>query len=146
MQSSGFTSQLSPQQQEALSAVVTGRPITEATVKSGMCRSTIHNWTRTNTIRARGAKALETIDALPSHPAPPANVRLRAAIYVLERVTPSDSGTNPQNEPKLTAANLNTIADAPSNIEKEMRETNPAEPHSWRKLLAARHAPRDSGE
>jgi transposase-like protein len=102
-----FDAALSPQQQQVIDALSDGVSSTDAAAQAGVHRNTIANWRR-NSLFFREAladaqydrallfrdqterrldRALETLDAVLSDPKASASVRLKAALFIIDRAS-----------------------------------------------------------
>jgi len=137
---------LSPQQIQVIDALSSGVSITDAAAQAGVHRNTVSNWRR-NTLpfqhalshaqydralffrdkaEARVDQACEILDALLADPNTPASVRLKAALYILEKAsTPPPPKSQilldiekirmTQAEPVTVDENLNIVPPNPHN-------------------------------
>jgi transposase-like protein len=95
---------LSPVQAQIIVALAQGRTITAAAREAGIHRNTIHNWFRdpefkaaadeaqqdyvetlNDGLRELAARALETLRELLDDPKTPPSIRLKAALFILQR-------------------------------------------------------------
>jgi transposase-like protein len=102
-----FDAALSPQERIVINALSEGVSMTDAAAQAGVHRNTIANWRRNSLLfrealadaqydrallfrdkaEARVDRALETLDAVLNDPKASASVRLKAALFIIEKAT-----------------------------------------------------------
>ena len=138
-----FDAALSPQQQQVIDALSDGVNSTDAAAQAGVHRNTIANWRR-NSLFFREALAdaqydrallfrdktehrldlaLQTLDGVLTDPKASASVRLKAAIFIIEKAT---TPTPPKEQVPLDIEKIRVSRTPPVTIDQNAQIGHPA--------------------